>query len=404
MTYVEILRVALTAIRATKLRSLLTALGIVIGVGAVITMVALGTGAQATVAAQLEALGTDLLSISAGQSYVRGVASSVRVSVTSDDANALMRDARTLKAVVPSLGGDLQIKLGSTNVNDEVVATTADLATVLRFTIIAGRFFTRGEDYARRRVAVAGYDIPGKLGVDAPDLVGQEILIRGIPFEVVGVLGRKGDVPGPDDPDDTVYIPFRTGEYRIFGSNRLRGITVQLASDTGMDAALLEIERILRREHRLRPDEPNDFRIRDRSAFLAARVEASATLTYLLAGIAAVSLVVGGIGIMNIMLVSVTERTREIGVRKALGATRRQVLLQFLVEALTLCLLGGVCGIVVGIGAAAFFSYVNGWNAVVSPEAIALAVIFSAGVGLFFGVWPARRAARLDPIEALRHE
>jgi putative ABC transport system permease protein len=221
---------------------------------------------------------------------------------------------------------------------------------------------------------------------------------------VIGVLDRKGDQPGREDPDETVYIPFRTGEYRIFGSDRLSGITVRLSDPDSMDAAILEIERILRREHRLRPDAANDFRIRDRSSFLTARAEASATLAYLLAGIAAVSLIVGGIGIMNIMLVSVTERTREIGVRKALGATRRQVLFQFLLEALVLCLAGGAAGIALGIGSAALLANLNGWNTTVPPEAIGLAVMFSVLVGLFFGVWPARRAARLDPIEALRYE
>jgi putative ABC transport system permease protein len=404
MNFIEIVRIAFEAIRATKLRSLLTTLGIVIGVAAVITMVALGTGAQAAVNEQLEALGTDLLSISAGQRYSMGVARAERVNLTSDDAHALERDALTLQSVVPAIGNDLQVIFGNRNVNVEIVATTADFVDVHRLPVRLGRTFSAGEDRARRRVAIVGEEVPDQLEVEPEELLGQSISIRGIPFEVIGVLDRKGDQPGREDPDETVYIPFRTGEYRIFGSDRLSGITVRLSDPDSMDAAILEIERILRREHRLRPDAANDFRIRDRSSFLTARAEASATLAYLLAGIAAVSLIVGGIGIMNIMLVSVTERTREIGVRKALGATRRQVLFQFLLEALVLCLAGGAAGIALGIGSAALLANLNGWNTTVPPEAIGLAVMFSVLVGLFFGVWPARRAARLDPIEALRYE
>ena len=407
MRFLEILQVALSAIRASKLRSFLTALGIVIGTGAVITMIALGSGAQAAVERQLEALGTDLLSVTAGQAYWRGVASAERVSVTSDDALALQRDARTLRAVVPSLDSRMQVKLGDRNANIDVIATTAAFASVHRLRIATGRFFTEGDDRARSRVAVLGAEVLAEeLEIEIADpaeVVGQQITIRGIPFEVIGVLELKG-TGGRDDPDETVFIPFRTGEYRLFGTDRLGEITVQMRDPGRMDASVLEIETIMRREHRLRPDQPNDFRIRDRSQFLTAQAEASKTLTFLLAGIAAVSLIVGGIGIMNIMLVSVTQRTREIGIRKALGATRANILLQFLVEALTLCILGGLVGLLAGWGAAVFFAQLNGWSVIVTAEAIALAVGFSVAVGIFFGVWPARQAAQLDPIEALRYE
>jgi putative ABC transport system permease protein len=403
MTYLEILRVAIETIRTSRLRSFLTTLGIVIGVGAVITMVALGSGAQAAVEEQLDALGTDLLTVSSGQSYWRGVASAERVSVTSDDATALIRDGRSFRAVVPSLDGRMQVEFGDRNVNIDVVATTADFASVHRLQAVVGEVFTQGDDYARRRVAVLGADVPNELDTDAESLIGQQLAIRGIPFDVIGLLAPKG-TEGRDDPDETIYIPFRTGEYRLFGSDRLSNITVQMHDPADMDAVLLDIETIMRREHRLRPDQPNDFRIRDRTQFLSAQAEASATLTYLLAGIAAVSLVVGGIGIMNIMLVSVTQRTREIGIRKALGATRRNVLLQFLVEGLTLCLVGGIVGLGLGWGAAVLFSKLNGWRVIITPGAIGLALGFSIAVGLFFGVWPARQAASLDPIEALRYE
>jgi putative ABC transport system permease protein len=285
-----------------------------------------------------------------------------------------------------------------------VEATTADFASVHRMEVASGRFFSDGDDQARRRLAVVGAEVPAELEVEPDALLGQDIFVRGIPFQVIGILAAKGDQPGREDPDETVYIPFRTGEYRIFGSDRLTGLTVQLVHAESSAAAMLEIEGILRKEHRLRPDEENDFRIRDRSAYLSAQAAANETLTLLLAGIAAVSLLVGGIGIMNIMLVSVTERTREIGVRMALGATRRAVLVQFLVESLALCLLGGAVGILVGFGAAALLANLNGWTTTVPPGAIGLAVLFSVSVGLFFGVWPARRAARLDPVEALRYE
>ena len=404
MSALEIVRVALGALRNAKLRSFLTTLGIVIGVAAVITMVALGRGAQRAVESQLASLGTDLLTITPGQSYWRGVASGQRVSLTSEDAAALAREAGTLRAVIPSLGGDLQVKFGSRNINVDVVATTAEFAEVQRFTLALGRFFSAADDHARRRVAVVGNDIPRELETEPDLLVGRDIIVRGIPFTVLGVLEPKGDLPGRDDPDETVYIPYRTGEYRIFGSDRLQSITAQLAHPESSHAALLDIERVLRQSHRLRPDEENDFRIRDRTAFLTAQAEARGTLTLLLAGIAAVSLIVGGIGIMNIMIVSVTERTREIGLRKAMGASRRSILLQFLAEAITLCLLGGIFGIGLGMAAAVVLARLNDWVLLITPGAVVLAVGFSVAVGLFFGVWPARRAARLDPIEALRYE
>jgi putative ABC transport system permease protein len=403
MTYLEILRVAFSAIRASKLRSFLTTLGIVIGVGAVITMIALGSGAQAAVDAQLNALGTDLLSVSAGQSYWHGVASANRVSVTSDDALALMRDGRTLKAVVPSINRRQQVVFDDQNVYIDVIATTAVFAEARRLALAQGRTFTEGDDHARRRLAVIGSDVPDELKTTAEALLGSEISIRGIAFEVVGIMARKG-TGGRDDPDESIFIPFRTGQYRIFGTDRLSDITVQVRDPKKMSASILEIETIMRSAHRLRPEQPNDFRLQDRSQFLSAQAEASKTLTYLLAGIAAVSLIVGGIGIMNIMLVSVTQRTREIGIRKALGATRGNVLLQFLVEALTLCMLGGVVGLVFGWAAAVLFSKLNGWRVIITIEAVLLAVGFSVIVGLFFGVWPARQASQMDPIEALRYE
>lgn len=404
MLFDEIFRVALGAIRANKLRSFLTALGIVIGVGAVITMVALGSGAQKAVQEQIESLGTNLLSIYAGQSFNRGVASADRVSLTSDDAAALKRDARQLTAVIPEMSRQQQIKYGNQNVNVNVIGTVPDYVPVNNYKLAAGRNITNGDHEGRKRVAVLGFAVPTMLGANGLAMIGQTIAIRGIPFEIVGLLQEKGSQSSWFNPDEQIIIPLSTAEYRIFGTDRLRSITVQVAHTDSMNVAQLEIEGILRREHAIRPGGPNDFQMRNRAEFLATQQETTRTFGFLLAGIAAVSLLVGGIGIMNIMLVSVTERTREIGIRKALGATRANIMLQFLVEALVLCLLGGFLGIVFGAGGAVALAKLANWNTLISPAAIGLAVVFSAAVGLFFGIWPARRAASLDPIVALRYE
>ncbi len=406
MQLLEILRISITAIRANKLRSILTTLGMVIGVAAVITMISLGTGAKNAVQAQLDALGTDILTIYPGQSFWRGVHGSATAKLTLDDVDALRKHTTTLKEVVPLLSGRMQIKYLTENANVFVMATTAAYFETSRLETVYGRLFSERDDMSRKRVAVLGYQVPEELGHDAAELIGREISVSGVRLEVIGVLERKGEQPGPD-PDDMVYIPFNTGKQRLFGreyADRLQSLTIQMVSPDSMGVAMLEIESVLRSSHRIPPGRESDFRILDRSQFLEARSQANETLGYLLAGIAAISLIVGGIGIMNIMLVSVTERTREIGIRKAIGASRRSVLLQFLGEAVTLSLLGGVVGILAGIGASRALSYFQGWQTAVSIEAIVMAVGFSVTVGIFFGVWPARKAARLDPIEALRYE
>ncbi|MGH7569582.1 MAG: ABC transporter permease [Gemmatimonadales bacterium] len=400
----EIFHVALQAIRANKLRSFLTMLGIIIGVGAVITMVALGSGAQRSVQERIQAMGPDLLSIYAGQSFRGGIAFELRVSLTMDDAEALTRDARYLSDVVPELNRNLQVKRGNQNLNVSVIGTTPNYARVRNYTIAAGRMFTAGEDEARRRYAVLGSAIPEMLNANPAAMIGQEIQIRGIPFEIIGILSEKGSQGSFENPDERILIPLQTARYRIMGTDRLRSITTKVADMSQMTLAMIEIERVLRREHKIRPGMENDFQIRRQADVLATFEQTTETFTFLLAGIALVSLIVGGIGIMNIMLVSVTERTREIGVRKALGATRGNILLQFLIEALVLCLLGGLLGVVFGSLGAVALSTLAHWNTAISPFAILLAFAFSAAVGLFFGIWPARRAATLDPIVALRYE
>ena len=404
MPFREILRVALEAIYTNKMRAFLTALGIVIGVAAVITMVALGSGAQKAVQEQIENLGTNLLSISAGQSRWHGVASAERVSLTTDDALALVRDARGLNAVVPEMSRNQQVKYSNTNINTNVIGTVPEYIPVNNYKVAYGRMLTAGDGEARKRVALLGFAIPAMLEANSAAMIGQQVHIRGIPFEIVGVLAEKGSQGSWFNPDEQIIIPLQTAEFRIFGTDRLRSITVQVAHPDSVNIAMIEIERVLRREHAIRPDGDNNFQIRNRAMFLETFEETTKTFTFLLASIAAVSLLVGGIGIMNIMLVSVTERTREIGIRKALGATRKTIMRQFLVEALVLCMLGGILGILVGSGGAIALSTLANWNTLISPQAIFLAVGFSALVGIFFGLWPAYRASRLDPIEALRYE
>ena len=400
----EIFQVALQAIRANKLRSFLTMLGIIIGVGAVITMVALGSGAQKSVQARIQALGPTLLTVFPGASFRGGIFMDMRVSITMDDYEALASDARYVKGVVPELTRNLQIKRGNLNQNVSIVGTTPNYTAVKNYTVVAGRMFTAGEDEGRRRFAVLGSAIPDMLNANPAAMIGQEIQIRGIPFEIIGVLGPKGSAGGFGNPDEQILIPLQTARYRIMGTDRLRSITVDAASVPQMTLTMIEIERVLRREHKIRPGAENDFQIRNQSDILATFQQTTETFTYLLAGIAAISLLVGGIGIMNIMLVSVTERTREIGVRKALGATRFNIRFQFLVEALVLCLVGGLIGILFGTLGAVGLSKLAHWNTSINVFAILIAFVFSAIVGLFFGIWPARRAASLDPIVALRYE
>ena len=400
----ETIAVALQSIRANMLRSVLTALGIIIGVGAVITMVALGNGAQKAVNDRIAALGANVFTVTAGQASVGGVRITDRTILSTDDYDALTRDARLLKAVVPEMQQSLQVKYGNQNSNINVIGTTSNYTDVKNYTIPYGRMFSPGEDQARQRYAVLGSAVPKMLNGNPAGMIHQTILIRGIPFEVIGVLSEKGSAGGFGNPDEQVLIPLETARYRVFGSNRLRTFSIQVKDSVPIEQGMVDLERVLRRQHKIRPGGENDFTIRNQQDVLATQQQATQVFTSLLASIAAVSLLVGGIGIMNIMLVSVTERTREIGVRKALGATQLNILMQFLIEALTLCLLGGTLGILLGVGTAILLSKVMQWNTLISPMAVVVAFAFSAAVGLFFGLWPARRASKLDPIVALRYE
>jgi putative ABC transport system permease protein len=400
----ETLAVAFSSIRSNALRSMLTMLGIIIGVGAVITMVALGSGAQKAVEDRIAALGANVFTVFAGQGRSGAIMITDRTVLSTDDYEALKRDATLLSAVVPEAQQAQQVVYGNQNRNMQIIGTTANYTDVRNYTLPYGRMFTDGDDAARQRYAVLGSSVPEMLGGNPAAMIHQTILIRGIPFEIIGVLSPKGASGGFQNPDEQILIPLQTAQYRVFGTKRLRSMSIEVQDGTPIEQGMVDLERVLRREHHIRPGEQNDFTVRNQQDVLQTQQQATRVFTTLLASIAAVSLVVGGIGIMNIMLVSVTERTREIGVRKALGATRANILLQFLIEALTLCILGGVIGIGLGVATTIVLARVMQWNTLISPAAVVIAFGFSALVGLFFGIWPARRAARLDPIVALRYE
>jgi putative ABC transport system permease protein len=402
MLFWEMIMVALQSIRANFFRAILTMLGIIIGVAAVITMVALGAGAQGAVNKQLESLGGNVLSVRTGWMSHRGVSSSDN-KLNISDANAIRNDMPSAAAVVPETSGRSQVKLGNQNRNINIIGTTSNFADVYKFDLRYGRLFSAAEEASKKRVVVLGGSVPGLLDIDGTMLIGERLMIKGTSYEIVGIFEEKGSI-GFSNSDENAWIPLSTAQYRLTGNDDLDAIGIQLPADISMDTAIIEAERVMRREHQIRPGAKNDFVLSDRKQFLNMQQEAAEIFSYLLAGIAGISLIVGGIGIMNIMLVTVTERTREIGVRKALGATQNSIMLQFLIEAMTLCIVGGIGGIALGATASNLLASIAGWSTPLSFQAIALAFFFSAGIGLIFGMLPARKAARLDPIAALRYE
>ena len=402
----EIVMVALGALRANKMRSFLTMLGIVIGVAAVIAMVAIGKGAQNSISERIAGLGTTLLTVRPGARRGFGVATENNEKLTIEDAEALSRRGRYFAAVGPEMNKRLLLQYGALNAQTQVTGAKPQFLEIRKFTIASGRFFGEAEEAGMRRVAVLGSAVVENLGLQTPEaIIGENIRLGGLQFEVIGVMASKGQTGGfGNNPDDVVIIPLSTARYRVMGTPDLNSISVLAITEDKIPEAQAEIQSILRREHRLTADKRDNFDIRNQAEFLNTFAETTKTFTFLLAGIAAVSLLVGGIGIMNIMLVSVTERTREIGVRKALGATKVAILFQFLIEAIVLCLLGGLIGVILGAGGAMALSKLGGFNTTVDISSVILAFVFSATVGVLFGVWPARRAASLDPIIALRYE
>jgi len=402
MLIAETIRIALASIRGNIFRAMLTMLGIIIGVGAVITMVALGTGAQRAIDEHMAALGGDILSIQSSSWFSRGVARDQQ-RLTTDDAMALSTGPRHIAQVAPEINQRFQVKYGNQNLNLSTIGTTPNYLGVHGFRIAAGRMFTAADEAARRRVVVLGAEVPDMFDAEPAAMIGRTLQIRAISFDVIGVLDAKGG-SGWRNPDDDVWIPLSTAQFRVTGNEFVGTISAKVAATSSVEMAMLEIERILRREHRILPGRDNDFTIMNRKQFAESRQKATEVFAYLLAGIAGISLVVGGIGIMNIMLVTVTERTQEIGVRKALGATKGNILLQFLVESTILCLIGGLLGLMLGTGASLLLAKFAGWQTIVTSTSALTAFGFSAAVGMIFGIWPASRAAQLDPIDALRHE
>ncbi len=398
-------RIALRALRANVLRSVLTTLGIIIGVAAVIAMVSIGAGAQARVAEQLKRLGSNLVYIGPGSVSSGGVrlGYGTRPTITLGDAIAISREIPPVLAAAPSVWTSSQVVYGNMNWWAGIHGTSPAF-----WPVAAGRYFSDDDVETAAKVALLGQTIAINLfGADNP--VGQVIRIAHIPFTVVGVLDRKGQNARGEDQDDSILIPITTATMRVIGpggpqGGAVHGITVKVRDGEDVEAAEGQIRRLLRQRHNLQAFQDDDFRIRNLSEMLQAEEESTRALTILLGAIASVSLVVGGIGIMNIMLVSVTERTREIGLRIAVGARSTDILTQFLVEAVTLALLGGLIGIGLGVAGSYTIAHVAGWPTLIDARAIVLAFGFAALVGVFFGLYPARRAARLDPIEALRYE
>ncbi|EHQ91947.1 ABC transporter permease [Desulfosporosinus youngiae] len=405
MNFLESIRVSLRALRANKLRSALTMLGIIIGVAAVIAMVGIGNGATASITSQIQGMGSNLLTISPGQTNTGGVngGAGSSASLTMTDVSKI-KVGGAVKAVAPLTSTNAQVVLGSGNTSASINGTTADYEIIRNVTMARGRFITQEDVNSSARVAVLGPNVVEALMGDAnADIVGKNIKINNVPFQVIGVTTATGST-GFQSNDDLITAPISTIQARLIGKKTVRSILVSATSEDLMQTAQDEITAALRKAHKIQDGKENDFRIQNQADMLETMQSVTQTMTMLLGGIAGISLLVGGIGIMNIMLVSVTERTREIGIRKAIGAKGRDILLQFLIEAVVLSILGGGIGIALGYGGANLAGKVLAMDTSISVTSVFMAFGFSAAIGIIFGVFPARKAAAMDPIDALRFE
>ncbi len=401
-------RISLRALRVNKMRSGLTMLGMIIGVGAVIAMLAVGTGARQKIAEQISSMGSNLLMVLSGASTSGGIrmGAGTQPTLSLGDADAVGRECPSVQAVAPILGGTAQIVYGNQNWSTSVTGTSPNMLTVREWGLVSGRAFTEDDVKGATKVCLIGQTVAGSL-FGSIDPVGQVIRIKKIPFTIIGLLEAKGQSPNGQDQDDTIFIPITTAQKKLFGTafpGMIRLMSVKARSAEDLAKAEKEITELLRQRHKLSPRQENDFTVRNLTQMLQTAEESTKVMTLLLGAIASVSLVVGGIGIMNIMLVSVTERTREIGIRMAVGAKTWDIRLQFIIEALTLSMIGGIIGIICGITISKVLSNLAGWSIVVSLFSVLLSFGFSGLVGIFFGFYPAYKASLLDPIEALRYE
>jgi len=402
------LRIALRALRVNKTRSLLTMLGIIIGIAAVIIMVAIGAGARTIISQQISSVGSNILLVMPGSTTSGGIriGAGSTVSLTFEDAKAVQAECPSVFLVAPTVRGSAQVVYGNQNWSTIVMGATPEMVEVREWPLVFGRNFSASDvDGAAKNCLIGQTVVENLFGSEDP--IGKIIRIKKVPFTVIGVLDHKGQSPQGADQDDIIFVPLRTAQRKLFGSqfpNSIGAMMVKTRTKEDLGKAEEEVKALLTQRHRIGPGKEPDFSVRNLSEILEVAEKSSQVMSLLLGAVASISLIVGGIGIMNIMLVSVTERTREIGIRMAIGAKERDILLQFLTEAVLLTVMGGLIGMMIGSAGAVLISRIFNWPTLISPQAIAVAILFSGVVGVFFGFYPARKAAKMNPIEALRYE